>query len=358
MHRIIVTFYFLISSVDTEHICPKFISCNSEINEKSCGPNEFFRERVKIEGCCPGCVTLKGEGESCQETAECQPGLSCESKKQCQNDPNQACEYYKLTNEIWNKKKYWNPVCLLDGSFAPKQCKGERIGGKCFCTDKFGNRIFGEEEWSKAMDMHCLCSRLVNELNKISRTQVEFHCDSKGNFEPLQCDHRTCWCASPKTGFPYSTVVPMEMMKFLPCYNKNQAGVRYQRKCDSERHIQEKIKLMLENHGTKDVTLVMPKCNFDGSYHRVQHLKEKTKCVFINNAPLTEAVAQEGTNCNCAYDRHMAQQDQNAFMFDCQPNGNYAVQQIWNGKIYCVDSDGFIYSDDPQFCTKYANSNH
>lgn len=51
--------------------------------------------------------------------------------------------------------------------------------------------------------------------------------------------------------------------------------MQYYRKCDSERQSQEKIKTLLKNHGTNDITFIVPNCNFDGTYHRVQTVKKK-----------------------------------------------------------------------------------
>lgn len=51
------------------------------------------------------------------------------------------------------------------------------------------------------------------------RPYVTFHCDSKGNFEDLQCDidSQLCWCADHKTGDLKSAVVPEKVMTKLPC---------------------------------------------------------------------------------------------------------------------------------------------
>lgn len=76
----------------------------------------------------------------------------------------------------------------------------------------------------------------------------------------------------------------------------------------------------------------------------------RNRCVYINNSPLTEVVPMESADCNCAYDRHVYELRQNVFLYDCQPNGNYKPKQIWNGNVYCVDSDGFTYSNESNDC--------
>lgn len=64
--------------------------------------------------------------------------------------------------------------------------------------------------------MTCACSRRKDEL--LSKSEyVTFHCDSMGNYEPLQCNDGQCWCVEPHTGDITAPVVPEAMMKYLPC---------------------------------------------------------------------------------------------------------------------------------------------
>lgn len=72
--------------------------------------------------------------------------------------------------------------------------------------------------------------------------------------------------------------------------------------------------------------------------------------MYLDNSYLTEAVAMGEANCNCAYDRHVHQLNQMLFVYDCLPNGDYAPRQTWNGKTYCVDADGFTYSNNTEDC--------
>ena len=62
---------------------------------------------------------------------------------------------------------------------------------------------------------------------------------------------------------------------FVNADNKNKIGEQYYKKCDSERNVIEKAKELLRNHGTVKITLPTSNCNHDGTYGRVQKIKEK-----------------------------------------------------------------------------------
>lgn len=60
------------------------------------------------------------------------------------------------------------------------------------------------------------CSRRRSDLERDGIVNT-LHCDSMGNYEPLQCDPDQCWCVEPQTGDVRSPVVPRRMMPNLPC---------------------------------------------------------------------------------------------------------------------------------------------
>ena len=75
--------------------------------------------------------------------------------------------------------------------------------------------------------------------------------------------------------------------------------------------------------------------------------------MYVNNKLLTYDVPKNGgTDCNCAYDKHVYEmnQQQVPFSYECEPNGNYCTKQIFDQNTYCVDKDGFIYSNDLKDC--------
>lgn len=145
------------------------------------------------------------------------------------------------------------------------------------------------------------CSRHRNALERTKRNDVTLHCDSMGNYESLQCDSGSCWCAEPKTGEVLDTVVPESMMKLLPCckidssqiyyYLKNaiklsfinlyiliffvyiiddskKIGSQYLRQCESQLFAQARIKNEFLNRGTNSVNLPFLLCGYDGSFGR------------------------------------------------------------------------------------------
>ena len=65
---------------------------------------------------------------------------------------------------------------------------------------------------------YIVCSRLVNDLmNSVDDLDTSFHCSSNGNFEPLQCNRGSCYCADIYTGQPTSIVVPEPLWTILTC---------------------------------------------------------------------------------------------------------------------------------------------
>lgn len=49
----------------------------------------------------------------------------------------------------------WYPRCNLDGTYASKQCRGDRLSGRCFCYSEDGRRIFGWDWYKDASKMTC-----------------------------------------------------------------------------------------------------------------------------------------------------------------------------------------------------------
>lgn len=128
------------------------------------------------------CISSKGLGEPCEVSQpdptvdknctdplcpilmnKCQGGLGCkylgENSKTCQVDPDGSPEEKKeckfKRNLALTGQLHWRPECDLDGTYAPKQCKGTSQDGTCFCVDPEGNRIFGREDWGKAANQTC-----------------------------------------------------------------------------------------------------------------------------------------------------------------------------------------------------------
>lgn len=128
------------------------------------------------------------------------------------------------------------------------------------------------------------CSRRKADL-EATRTTT-FHCDSKGNYEPLQCDmvSKQCWCADSMTGDLVSPVVPLRAIRLLSCCtflhrlsSHNTAniwylvsvevyGSQYLRQCESKKFAQTAIREKLQKHGVTYITEDFLLCDNDGAY--------------------------------------------------------------------------------------------
>ncbi|GFG37486.1 hypothetical protein Cfor_09549 [Coptotermes formosanus] len=268
---------------------------------------------------------------------KCKPGYQCNNNMTCEPTSG-SCQYEADENNHIS----WRPRC--NGSdYAPVQCKGDRPTGRCFCVDKKGNRIFGEQQWAMVENMTCACSRRVQELWDQGRKDVTLHCDEQGNYEELQCDNGICWCAEEKTGTPFSRILPENMMTMLPCYENANIGSGYLRKCESLLIAQKRIEILMAAHGSINPNFPYTNCELDGSYGAVQMEGNQLFCAWKDKTRIetyaAELSAMPTMNCRCALDRKMYG---DKIQHHCQGNGNYMPQQYTNnGTKYCIDSDGF-----------------
>ncbi|GLV36502.1 hypothetical protein CBL_08001 [Carabus blaptoides fortunei] len=304
----------------------------------------------EVIDCIPGCMKKGVLNDACWDIPgknykPCAPGLKCNDVNTCVLDETSCARFQHMQD-----KPKWLPSCLPDGSYAPKQCKGERQNGRCYCYNADGKRIFGQEWSYKAEDMECACSRRRSELEKQGRTDVTLHCDKWGNYEPLQCDSGSCWCAETKTGEVLESVVPEQMMSVLPCYNHTLVGDQYLRQCESHIIAQAKIKLEFIKHGTNHVNLPFLMCDYDGSFGGFRIDNGNAYCIWRDNsrleASMNAAQGVDDMNCNCIRDRKIYDLAGVKLVQQCKGNGNYEkLQQIDGDKFYCVDSDGFATTE-------------
>ncbi|XP_049826690.1 uncharacterized protein LOC109608478 isoform X2 [Aethina tumida] len=262
----------------------------------------------------------------------------------------QCMSYHAYTSDYkdtYYSAKFFKPQCLDDGSWAPKQCKGGKTG-RCFCFDGDGKRIFGEALYDESEDMTCACSRRKVELIQAGiRNYVFFHCDSKGNYEKLQCDRDHCWCVEPKTGELNSTVVPKTAMKYLPCYSSLIVGNQYLRQCESEKYAQEMIIEELKYHGVEHTNFRYLICDGDGAFGAFNVSNSRPYCTWRDGSLIGSYQGNDMNevltiNCNCARDNKRY-----GLNSECIYNGNYAETQYIQStsQFYCVDADGFAKSD-------------
>lgn len=216
------------------------VPCNSIfgcISHVQCAADEYWTPGAALHGCCPGCVRglgLEQPGCGINGTA-CASGLFCAKGDICKLNTskfrtevgtkgglNRMIYYWTascLSTRHVSEKVLWKPECDSRGEFQAKQCRGDRLLGRCFCYSATGQRIFGWQWLGKAENMTCACSRLRSDLEAAGRQDVTLHCAADGNFETLQCDGGVCWCADPKTGerWPRVPAVLPSMWKKLPC---------------------------------------------------------------------------------------------------------------------------------------------
>lgn len=209
--------------------------CITSITQADC---EKYSVLVSKQGNCPRCETGAKQCEACTHSDDCAPGLKCELlstfddenytsdstrlNKNQQQQQQEWCVYDKSTCHHLNHlpaQIQWVPDCEPNGQFATKQCRGDKVSGRCFCFDDAGNKIFGWDWRVNEHQMTCACSRYRARLEAAGRQDVTLHCTSNGNYEELQCDRDICWCADPSTGalVEGTIIVPSTMWQALPC---------------------------------------------------------------------------------------------------------------------------------------------
>lgn len=205
--------------ITTAHLNPLEESplCITSITQADCKNNDVL---VSNQGNCPRCETGAQQCEACVHHTDCAPGLKCElldqNERWCVYDKSTCHHLIHLPAHI---KSNWIPKCEPNGHFAVKQCRGDKVSGRCFCFDDAGNKIFGWDWHANEHKMTCACSRYRARLEAAGRQDVTLHCSQNGNFEELQCDRDICWCAEPDTGalVQGTIMVPATMWQALPC---------------------------------------------------------------------------------------------------------------------------------------------
>ncbi|XP_055842142.1 uncharacterized protein LOC129909166 [Episyrphus balteatus] len=333
--------------------------CLSSLTQQDCAPNEYITPNAGICNCCPLCVGgLGGLHEECNEQSPCAMGLKCDKTMTCQLDKNTCAYSYHLAGVTRL------PSCEVDGSFAAVQCKGDRLSGRCFCYSETGKRIHGWSWWRESEGMTCACSRMKYKMIQDGLGDNTLHCDSMGNFEALQCTGGVCWCAEPTTGQILSgtRAVPEAMWKFLPCYDFSKFGSTYLRQCESSAYAQNLLKKAYAAHGTTEIEFNNILCDYDGSYGRYSISNGIASCYWRDGTRLGSFQVQSNKvtsmNCYCARDQKIFSEAGMIHRLTCSGNGNYESIQDINGKIFCVDGDGFAVSDPVETdilpdCSKY-----
>ncbi|KAK7869856.1 hypothetical protein R5R35_006667 [Gryllus longicercus] len=168
-------------------------------------------------------------------------------------------------------------------------------------------------------------------------------CAADGSFEALQCARGVCWCADAKTGAPQGRVAPARAARQLFCYRAEAVGEGYRRRCDSQMEARARIVEVMEARGTTPYGLPYVNCDLDGSFAPVQ-LRDSGQrfCAWKDKQQILgfqqPATENNGMNCNCARDTVLLGNT----LLRCSSNGNYETYRDEDGKIYCVDDDGYF----------------
>ncbi|KAL1403270.1 hypothetical protein pipiens_005746 [Culex pipiens pipiens] len=341
--------------------CDGFYGCISSLRQSDCAPGEVLISGASLDGCCPGCRGGQGYMQVCNVNVpnrRCAPGLKCDRK--CLYDQTTCLHTIHMKEE--EEWAGWYPRCNVDGTYASRQCRGDRLSGRCFCYSEDGRRLFGWDWYKNAATMTCACSRRRAKLEAEGRTTVTLHCTQNGNFEELQCDSGVCWCADEYGGDPLigTTVVHDGLWKLLPCYNATLHGDSYLRQCESAAFAQKTIQKRFATRGTIGVTFNAVRCDYDGTYGAYKIENGVVYCTWRDGKKIgsfqVRSSMVSSVNCNCARDTQIFQEAGIPFTLSCGGNGNYEYLQDQNGQLFCVDGDGYVVSTDvrpTESCDKF-----
>ncbi|KAI4455171.1 secreted modular calcium-binding protein [Holotrichia oblita] len=205
------------------------------------------------------------------------------------------------------------------------------------------------------------CSRRRSDMERSgNHVFVSLHCDTNGNYAPLQCDveSQQCWCAESRTGVPTSPVVPLGLMSKLPCYDRRTVGSQYLRRCESELYAQRRIADEFRAHGTRKVNFPLHFCQYDGSFGPLRVQRGIVFCVWRDGSHLGYQQPADSSivnvTCNCAIDERIFAEAGLNHMMSCLANGNYNPVQFSGTHYFCVDQNGFVIrelTENPPDCS-------
>ncbi|XP_077482991.1 uncharacterized protein LOC144093463 isoform X2 [Amblyomma americanum] len=171
---------------------------------------------VDASGCCPVCQKVLKENEPCEATgktpddipaARCAHGFSCK-KGACRRNNDPGCS---------------------------RQMTAQRRQGR--------------PDWMAAPQVHC---------------------DSRGDFQRLQCRGTLCYCAGRDTGEPTGPLVLIQHLALLSCYDAALHGSGYLTACEKELVRTRSLALHFSRKGHTVLGLDGVACELDGSFARVQ----------------------------------------------------------------------------------------
>uniref|UniRef100_A0A1E1WTB8 Thyroglobulin type-1 domain-containing protein n=1 Tax=Pectinophora gossypiella TaxID=13191 RepID=A0A1E1WTB8_PECGO len=344
--------------------------------------------------CCEFCLPFYGEDQHCSRggpgmgtnVGRCGPGLSCVASddgfsycRRMESECHSAQDDYEARYEAGDVGVLESPpICDGKGSYAHFDCVPTQT---CYCQSDEGDRIFGEVLNLGAVttqNMHCGCSKMHEKIEKNIASGLRFpvvgpRCTSDGNFNPIQCLNRTCYCVDKITGRidgDHSINLDYEPIKALSCYDatldlfpsqsQGEAPYNYTTPCLED--LREKIEFILkseEDGYNVDLFNNLAGCLPDGTYSRIRTTRSGSRiCVDETRHQLGDYEALPGTqqfedmDCKCAQTTAIMKALNERPV--CCNNGNFRTIQCRRGLCRCVDSDGKQYGRESDTVTSLS----
>ncbi|XP_030022384.1 uncharacterized protein LOC115441659 [Manduca sexta] len=396
-HLIICLFLSFLSRVySSDVLCEKGF-CSEFIHKHGCSPpvphcsynnathNGLWLPSPTICNCCPFCLEFLREDEHCSlggpgagtTVGRCGDGLTCVA------DPIDGYSYCKKMSSKCHTAQTnfdtrrtrgemgsleFRPHCDAKGKYAPFDCV---LTQTCFCQSEEGERLFGEVVYRGTLttqSMHCGCSRLHQRIMKRIQPGLAFpvfapRCTSDGNFFPVQCIGRKCYCVDRVTGHIVNANRPgytLDLRKYpitdLACYdpaldnfphlNEGSPPYNFTAPCFEEQRLKvEMIQQSKEDGFNVDFFNSFGECMPDGTYGHVVMKRDRSKiCADETGRQIAKYSAAPNTpeyesmNCKCAYTSHVMGSTSERPV--CCKNGNFRRIQCRRGFCRCVDEDG------------------
>nr|XP_049700558.1 uncharacterized protein LOC110373801 [Helicoverpa armigera] len=334
-----------------------------------------------ICNCCDYCLVFYGEGEHCSTggpgmgttIGRCGDGLTCTADEDSWTTCTRMKSECHTAQDTYDDREEkgligsleQRPHCDGRGMFAPYECIPAHT---CFCQSEEGHRIFGEVLNLGAIttrNLECGCSRFHERLKQrispgVPTPVVGPRCTSDGNFFPIQCIGRTCYCVNKQTGVIVDDSESIDLdthpISDLPCYDRetdlfpqySEGEPPYNFTTPCLEDMQEKIALILksEEEGYNvDYHNTFPECLPDGTFTRIAMTRTGSKICIDERGHQIEDYESlptssdfDNMNCNCAQTANIMRTSPERPV--CCKNGNFRTIQCRRGMCRCVDEYG------------------
>ncbi|KAI5643687.1 thyroglobulin type-1 repeat domain-containing protein [Phthorimaea operculella] len=396
--------YLFVNLVDCSDILCEAEFCRTYTNEVGCSTpaqeceiNNATHSGMWMHSptqcnCCEFCLPFYGEDEDCSlggpgtgsTVGRCADGLTCQPDddgysycKRMESECHKAQDEYDARHEkgqVGALEK--RPNCDGKGKYGVFECVPTQT---CFCQSEEGDRTFGEVLNLGAVteqNMHCGCSRLHAKIQKNIRPGVAYpvigpRCTSDGNFNPVQCINKDCYCVNPITGIINSNItvnLDEKNITRLPCYDREldlfpnlwigSPPYNYTTPCYEQ--MQERIDFLLQSKEDGYITdfySSVPDCLPDGTFGRIATNRNGSRiCVDQSGKQIGDYEVPPNTqlyedmNCKCAETSLLMESSIERPI--CCKNGNFRTIQCRRGLCRCVDSDGRQHGQESEDVSK------